>query len=159
MNRTVLKDGRRARWPRAPIGVFLGAFVVVLLAGCMEPSSQTYTYRLEITVSGSTGSDLTTTVRNETEDTLLATDSGTGAPRSYLVTGEIDHSSPQVVSVSALVTDLPAGDSFSVKGIYVDESYEDALSLTVLDSTRTNGTGAADDYSITEHVVVPYTPQ
>jgi hypothetical protein len=159
MNGSVLKDRRRAWPPRAALHLFLGAFVAVLFAGCMEPSSQTYTYRFEITVSGSTGSDLTTTLRNETEDTLLATESGTGTPRSYLVTGEIDHSSPQVVSVSADVTDLPAGESFSVKGIYVDESYEEPLSVTLVDATRTNGTAGANDYSITEHVVLPYAPQ
>lgn len=159
MKTAIMKRRSRLRPARTALGVLIVSVLLVLLAGCMEASSQTYRYRLEITVSGSTGSDLTTTVRNETQDALLATDGGTASPRSYTVTGEIDHASPQVVSVSAVVTDLPAGESFSVTCVYVDESYEDPISFAVADATRTNGTSGANDYSITEHVVLPYTPQ
>jgi len=140
------------------VSALLTALAVTVLWACVESSPQTHRYRLEVTISGSTGTDLTTTLRNESTNTVLATDSGVTAPRSYVVTGDVDYGSPRVVSVSAVVTALAAGASFSVRAMYIDESYGEPLSLTVIQAERKNTTGTTNDYSITEDIVMPYSP-
>lgn len=138
--------------------IIAAAVAATVVTGCVEGSAKTYSYTLEFTVTGSTGNHLDVTVRDETSETDLVADTDVETPWTHTLSGDINHSAPRVISVSAEVTDLGDGEAFSVEAVYTEKSYADPVQHTVIDETEENSTGSANDFEITRTLTLPHFP-
>lgn len=151
---------RRRRIPAVArgIGVVLAVVAGLAVAGCVDTSPQAFSYTLEITITSSTGTVPSVEVFDDSAGVALVPAAAMTTPWTYTLSGDIDHTAPQVISIRAAYAAMPTGDSFSVTVVYTEEGYTDPVSYTIIDETASNSTGAAENRQILQTITLPYVP-